>query len=308
MTLGTRAASMVRSRDELTSTLAARRAAGATTALVPTMGALHAGHLSLFERARELADDVVVSIFVNPLQFGEGEDLRRYPRNLVDDVRVAEEHGAGVIFAPEVHEMFPGGSPVVRVVPGIMGERLCGIHRPGHFEGVLTVVARLFGLVQPDVAVFGRKDLQQAALIRRMVKDLALRVHVDVAPLVREFDGLALSSRNVYLSAEERRDATGLFSALQAADRAFIGGEVQSSRLVALVRDIIRDYQGLELQYAEVVNPDTLEQEARASRDSVLAVAGLCGDTRLIDNIRLGSGDADPRVAWTRSGSPGPLT
>jgi len=203
--------------------------------------------------------------------------------------------------------MYPGGVPVVRVVPGDMGERLCGLHRPGHFEGVLTVVARLFGLVQPDIAVFGRKDLQQAALVRRMVKDLALRVHVDVAPLVRQLDGLALSSRNMYLSAAERRDATGLFSALQAADRAFNGGEVQSSRLVTLVRDVVRDYQGLELQYAEVVNPETLEREARASRDAVLAVAGLCGATRLIDNIRLGAGDSDPRVAWTRARSPAPL-
>jgi pantoate--beta-alanine ligase len=285
---------LARTREELAEALGSLRAEGRALALVPTMGSLHSGHLSLVELAGGLADRVAVSVFVNPLQFGPGEDLSRYPRSLEADVERARDRGAWLVFAPPEEEMYPGGPPVVRVVPGALGERLCGARRPGHFQGVLTVVARLFGLFRPEVAVFGRKDFQQAVLVRRMVRDLEMGVRIAVGPLVREADGLAMSSRNAYLNPEERRMAPDLFRALQAADEAFRGGERRGAALAAIVRERVEGHPIFRLQYAEAVDPDTLDPVGEAKVGDVLAVAAFVGGTRLIDNVVLGSAQADP--------------
>jgi len=275
---------VVRTKAEVRRAVAAMRPQ--RIALVPTMGYLHEGHLSLVDRARELADRVVLSIFVNPLQFGPQEDLDRYPRDLERDVELATGRGVDLIFAPDVREMYPGGEPIVRVVPGRLAETLCGAYRPGHFEGVLTVVAKLFGIVRPDVAVFGQKDFQQAVLIRRMVADLDLGIEIDVAPIVREPDGLAMSSRNVYLSPEERESALGLYRGLTRAAEAFAGGERDAERLRRLVHDELAR-PGVRVQYVEVVDPETLQPTQPASPGNVLAVAAFVGQTRLIDNVIL---------------------
>lgn len=292
-----RGARVVRTRENLAAALTELRAGGARVALVPTMGALHAGHLALVDRARMHADAVVLSIFVNPLQFGPHEDLARYPRSLSRDVERSGARGVDVVFAPDVAEMYPDGDPVVRVVPGPMGEGLCGARRPGHFEGVLTVVARLFGLVRPDLAVFGRKDAQQASLIRRMVRDLEMGIEVEVAPLVREVDGLALSSRNAYLTTAERARAPLLFRALREAAAAFEAGEREPAVLEARVRAALEDggSPALSLEYATVVDVGTLERPVRAAEDHLLAAAVRLGSTRLLDNLVLGEPDGDPR-------------
>jgi pantoate--beta-alanine ligase len=290
------AASVARSRADLAAERAGLAGTAASIALVPTMGALHEGHLSLVDRARDLADAVVMSIFVNPLQFGAGEDLGRYPRSLESDVELALSRGVGLVFAPSEAEMYPEGVPIVRVAPGPMGEGLCGRFRPGHFEGVLTVVAKLFGLVRPDVAVFGRKDLQQSALVRRMAWDLDLGVRIEVGATVREADGLAMSSRNVYLSPDERRQALGLYQGLRRADEAFREGETTRATLVALVERAALEHVGLELQYVDLVDPVTLSPLETAARGSALAVAGYAGKTRLIDNILLGTETPDMRM------------
>jgi pantoate--beta-alanine ligase len=266
--------------------VAEARAAGRRIALVPTMGYLHAGHVSLLDRARELGDFVVLSIFVNPLQFGPTEDLDRYPRNLEGDLALAAGRGVELVFAPPAAEMYPNGEPAVHVVPGALAERLCGATRPGHFRGVLTVVAKLFGIVQPDVAVFGQKDLQQAVLIRRMAADLDIPVAVEVAPIVREADGLAMSSRNVYLSAEERERALALWRGLERARGLYAAGESDAATLRAALRSAI-SVDGVEGEYAEVVDPRTLEPVVRAVPGSVMAVAARVGKTRLIDNAIL---------------------
>ncbi len=271
--------------------LAEARGAGQRIALVPTMGALHDGHLSLVDRAREDADVVVVSVFVNPLQFGEGEDLDVYPRELERDARLAEAHGADLLFAPTPEQMYPEGSPQVSVDPGPLANRLCGVHRPGHFRGVLTVVCKLFNIVGPDVAVFGRKDFQQSVLIRRMVADLNLDLDVRVAPIVREPDGTALSSRNRYLSAAQRTDASGISLGLRAAAARFAEGERAAARLRAAYHAVVGKRAHLAPQYDEVVDPDSLASLDEAVPGSVLAVAAYCGETRLIDNIVLGVSD-----------------
>jgi len=287
---------MAHTRDELRAALTPLRAGGATIALVPTMGALHSGHLTLFDMAGSLADSVVASIFVNPLQFSAGEDLDRYPADLDADVRLAGSRGVSTVFAPEVAVMYPEGYSGVHVQPGPLGDRLCGPFRPGHFEGVLTVVAKLFGLVRPDVAVFGRKDLQQAILIRNMVRDLELGVRVEVAPLVREPDGLAMSSRNKYLSPGERRDAAGIHAALEAADHLFRQGVSDAGALLDRVREVLGQHPRLQLEYAELVDPESLDALASAGAESTIAVAVHCGSTRLIDNLVLGAASPDPRM------------
>ena len=255
---------------------------------VPTMGYLHEGHLSLVDRARELTDFVVLSIFVNPTQFGPGEDFEEYPRDLDRDAGLAEERDVDVVFAPGTEEVYPEGEPLVKVVPGPLAERLCGLSRPGHFQGVLTVVAKLFGMVQPDVAVFGRKDYQQAVLIRRMAQDLDMPVRVETAPIVREEDGLALSSRNAYLSETERERARSLSQGLVAAATAFEEeGVTNADRLKARVRGTMRDAD-VEPEYIELVDPVTLDAVEEAWSGAVLAVAARVGETRLIDNVILG--------------------
>jgi pantoate--beta-alanine ligase len=253
------------------------------------MGALHDGHLSLLDVARREADRVAVSIFVNPLQFGPTEDFARYPRPEARDLEFLEGKGADLVFLPTVDEMYPGGTPVVTVRSGAMGERLCGAFRPGHFDGVLTVVAKLFGLFRPEVAAFGRKDHQQSVLIRRMVSDLDMGTpRVLVGPTQREADGLARSSRNAYLTAEERAQAVGLPRALEAARAAFAAGERSGTALVRRMREQLADFPGLATQYVEVVHPDTLEAVELVDGQSVAALAAFSGRTRLIDNTTLG--------------------
>jgi pantoate--beta-alanine ligase len=276
-------------RTELRSAIAAARARGARIGLVPTMGFLHEGHLALVDAAHASCDFVVMSIFVNPLQFGAGEDLSRYPRDLPRDATLAAQRGVALLFAPTVEEMYPAGEPQVQVVPGPMAGRLCGAFRPGHFQGVLTVVAKLFNLVQPDVAVFGRKDFQQAVLIRRMVRDLDFRLEVVTAPTVREADGLALSSRNVYLSPDDRQAALALSAALNTAARGFARGERDARELLGRAAGLLAAEPRLRLQYLELVDPETLDPVPRGRPGDVMAVAAHVGATRLIDNVVLGA-------------------
>ena len=275
------------SRAELRAAVDGFRLAGLRTALVPTMGALHEGHLALIDLARRRADRVVVSVFVNPLQFGPGEDFERYPRDLERDAALAETRGADVLFSPSTAELYPHGDPGVYVTAPTLSERLCGEFRPGHFQGVLTVVAKLFHLASPDVAVFGEKDFQQLALIRRMVRDLDFPVDVVGGPTVREADGLALSSRNVYLSAEERRDAALIPAALRAAQAAFAAGERSAARLIGAARDVLDTGATVQLQYIALVDAATLDPADPAKAGDVLAVAAFVGRTRLIDNHTL---------------------
>jgi pantoate--beta-alanine ligase len=260
------------------------RADGRRIGLVPTMGALHEGHLALCDVARLHADTLIVSVFVNPLQFGPGEDYDRYPRDLERDAGLVAARGASVLFAPDRNEVYPDGDAEVRLHAPVLGDVLCGRFRPGHFEGVLTVVAKLFNMARPDCAVFGRKDLQQAALIRRMVRDLDFDIDVVIAPTVRESDGLALSSRNVYLSAQERRSALALNRALLAAQRAFGAGETDPAAVAAAARAILEAEAGVSVQYIEVVDPESLTAPHRVERGHAVAVAGYVGRTRLIDN------------------------
>jgi pantoate--beta-alanine ligase len=258
-------------------------------ALVPTMGYLHEGHLSLVDLARREADRVAVSIFVNPLQFGPSEDYRSYPRDEARDLALLEARGVDLAFIPGAEEMYPGGPPAVTVDPGPMGERLCGAFRPGHFRGVLTVVARLFGLFRPQAAAFGRKDYQQSVLIRRMVRDLEMGpLDVLLAPTTRERDGLAMSSRNAYLSAEERAQAVGLFASLAEGRRSFAEGERSAAALREAIQSRLAEFPLLRPQYLDLVHPDSLASVERAEASSVAALAVFCGRTRLIDNQPLG--------------------
>lgn len=278
---------VVRERFGLASALTGLRTRG-SVALVPTMGFLHEGHLALVDRARDEADGVVVSVFVNPLQFGPGEDFERYPRDEGRDLALLDARGVDLVFSPGVDEMYPGGPPRVTVDPGALAQRLCGAFRPGHFAGVLTVVAKLFGLVRPDAAVFGAKDFQQAVLVRRMALDLELGVRVCTVPIVRDPDGLAMSSRNAYLDEAQRAAALGLNRGLRAAAEAFAGGERRAPALLERIRERVAEHDGLVLQYAELVDPESLAPVDPAVAGSVLAVAGHVGGTRLIDNLVLG--------------------
>jgi pantoate--beta-alanine ligase len=282
------APALVHTKDEARRAAREARARGARVALVPTMGALHEGHLSLVDDARAAADWVAMSIFVNPLQFGPAEDLDRYPRTLERDLELAASRGVDLVFAPAAAEMYPGGEPGVWVASGgTLAERLDGAARPGHFRGVLTVVAKLFGIFRPDVAVFGQKDFQQAALISRMAADLDQGVEVRVAPVVREADGLAMSSRNVYLSADERARALSLSRGLERPGGLFAAGERDAEVLRAALGHEM-DAAGVQGEYAEVVDPRTLEPVARAEVGTVVLVAARVGATRLIDNALLG--------------------
>ena len=256
------------------------RARARSIAVVMTMGALHEGHAALIRRARESADVVAVTVFVNPLQFGANEDLDRYPRTLNADLAMCAHEGVGVVFAPDAGVVYPE-PPRVVVSAGAMGARLCGRSRPGHFDGVLTVVAKLLHLVDPDVAVFGEKDAQQLALIRRMVADLDFEVEVVGVPTVREPDGLALSSRNAYLSAAERRTALALSAALRAGKQRAADG---SGAVLAAASELLAAADGLRLDYLELVHPETLDPVTGAG-PARLMVAAWVGTTRLIDNV-----------------------
>lgn len=258
-------------------------------AFVPTMGALHEGHLTLAREARGHAGLVVMSIFVNPLQFGPAEDLAKYPRDLPRDRALAGDAGVDALFTPAVETLYPAGSET-RVVPGATAERWEGAARPGHFAGVLTVVAKLFNIVQPDVAYFGQKDWQQATLIRRMVRDLDFPIEIVVVPTVRDADGLALSSRNAYLAADERAQALGLSASLRAAHDAFAAGERDPRVVERVVQQTLDRYPGVAVEYISIVEPESLVPAKRLEPTSVVALAARVGATRLIDNIVLGDG------------------
>lgn len=267
----------------------ARRAEGRQVGFVPTMGALHEGHLRLVDESRRRTDVTVMSIFVNPLQFGAGEDLARYPRPIEQDRFLASARGVDALFLPEVAEMYPPGA-ATRVVPGAAADRWEGAARPGHFTGVLTVVAKLFHLVQPDVACFGQKDWQQVTLVRQMTRDLDFPVEVAVVPTVREADGLALSSRNAYLDEAARSEAAAIPAALQGAVARFREGETEPAALAGAARAVLDVHPGVAAEYIAVVDPATLEPVARAGEDTVVAIAARVGSTRLIDNVILGQG------------------
>jgi len=273
------------------------RGSGARLGFVPTMGALHAGHLHLVEVARRHAERVAVSIFVNPTQFGPNEDFAKYPRNLARDVELLSGAGADLVLAPTPEEMYPPGEKT-RVRVAELGEHLCGPFRPGHFEGVATVVSKLFAITGPCTAVFGRKDYQQLKIIERLARDLLLPVQVLGVPTVRDADGLALSSRNAYLSAEQRQRALSIPRALSAAAAAFAAGERSAARLIEPLRAAL-GAAGLCTDYADVADPQELlpfAADARVGERALIALAAFCGTTRLIDNLVLGE-DAAPVVA-----------
>lgn len=263
-----------------------RRRAGQTVGFVPTMGYLHEGHLSLVRQARAACDYVVASIFVNPLQFGPREDFSRYPRNLERDAAMLRETGCHLLFAPPVAEMYPREMRTF-VEPTFLTDHLCGASRPGHFRGVATVVTKLFNIVEPDVAYFGEKDAQQLAVIRRMVADLNMNVTIVGVPTVREADGLAMSSRNAYLSPEERQGARVLSQALRLAADLVARGERDAAAVTAAMARLIAAEPLARLDYAAAVDADTLQPVARLGGRVLLALAVFFGQTRLIDNITL---------------------
>lgn len=273
--------------------LAAVRSRGAKLAVVPTMGALHAGHQALVRRARELGSEVAVTIFVNPTQFGAGEDFEKYPRQLEADQLRAEEAGASFLFVPEAREMYPAGDQT-RVSVGSLAEGLCGASRPGHFTGVATVVTKFFALFAPATFVFGQKDYQQLKVLERVARDLLLPVDIVSHPIVRQADGLALSSRNVYLTPTERQAALGIPRALAAAQRAYAAGERDRERLIGSALAVLRS-ENLEVEYVELRSAASLEpldeaalREQPAGERWVLLIAARSGTTRLIDNSIMG--------------------
>ncbi|HJQ70261.1 MAG TPA: pantoate--beta-alanine ligase [Blastocatellia bacterium] len=264
------------------------RAGGGRIGFVPTMGALHEGHLSLMSMAREMCDKVVVSIFVNPAQFGPAEDFERYPRDIARDAELAFTREVDLIFAPSPEDMYPQGFSTYVVVEGL-SEKLEGASRPGHFRGVTTVVNKLFNIVHPHFAFFGRKDAQQVIVIKRMVRELSMDVEVVVGPTVREEDGLALSSRNVYLSAEERKAATVLRRALERARTSYNGGERDSARLMAAMRNIIEAEPRARIDYLAITSVNNLNpvETIPSDRPILISLAVFLGKTRLIDNVVL---------------------
>jgi pantoate--beta-alanine ligase len=262
------------------------RAGGLTVGFVPTMGYLHDGHLALVREARELSHVVVVSIFVNPTQFNNADDLANYPVDTAADTAMLEEEGVDVLFMPSASDVYPAGA-ATRVTVSSLSENLCGAFRPGHFEGVATVVAALFNMVLPDLAVFGRKDFQQLEVIKRMVRDLHFPIRIVEGATVRERDGLAMSSRNARLSAEERALAPVIHKALGAAAAAYARGERRAASLVAAASEVLSKCDAFRVEYLEVVDPDRITAAAVADERSVMAVAAWLGPVRLIDNVVL---------------------
>ncbi len=275
------------------------RAAGLGVGLVPTMGALHRGHRSLIARAREECDRVVVSIFVNPTQFGRGEDLTRYPRPLERDLDLLDAERVDAAFVPAVEAMYPEGATTTVRVQGPLGEAFEGAHRPGHFDGVATVVTKLLVAARPDRAYFGQKDAQQLAVVQRLARDLDTGVEIVACPLVRDADGLALSSRNAYLGAEERAQALAIPRGLAAAATLWEAGERRADRLVDAVRAELGRSAMLQPDYVAVVDPESFTEVAEAARGCRIVLAGRMPSARLIDTIRLG---CDPVPA--RAGAP----
>jgi pantoate--beta-alanine ligase len=269
---------------------AVRAAQSGCVGLVPTMGYLHEGHLSLIEAAAARCDTVVVSVFVNPLQFGDPRDLDSYPADLERDSVLARDAGADIVFAPSVEEMYPGGRAIGVTVPGV-GDAMEGMFRPGHFDGVATVVAKLFAGIQPDLAFFGRKDAQQLALVTTLALGLAMPVEIVGCSIVRESDGLALSSRNTHLSEKAQADARQLSSALFAASELFAGGERSAVALTATVTRILDEMPSIDVEYVEVADASTAQLIDKVTDVSFLAVAGTVGGVRLIDNVVLDGRD-----------------
>ncbi len=264
-----------------------RREQDRTVGLVPTMGALHEGHLSLVREARRMCDVVVVSVFVNPTQFGPGEDFEHYPRDLTKDTALLTDYNVDYIFAPPVEEIYPKGFSTYVTVEGI-SEQLEGASRPGHFRGVATVVTILLNTIRPDFAFFGQKDAQQALVIRRLVKDLAFDTEIVILPIVREDSGLAISSRNLYLTPDEQKSATILHKALVQAKQAFKDGERNASRITDLIRQTVESEPRARLDYVSIADAETLEKLDRVDdRPTLIALAAYVGKTRLIDNTIL---------------------
>jgi len=272
--------------EEMRSASRDTRSEGKRFGFVPTMGALHEGHLSLVRAAKAKSDVVAVSIFVNPLQFGPTEDLAKYPRSFERDRELLEKEAVDIVFAPQPEEMYPKGA-VTYVTVERLSEKLCGRSRPGHFRGVATVVAKLFHIVEPDLAFFGQKDAAQATIIRRMVQDLNLPVEIVVCPIIREPDGLAMSSRNVYLRPEERKAALVLNRSLTETKNRFDQGERNARKLIAAGKRVMAQESRVRLDYFEIVDPDTLDPVLEVTRSALVAIAALVGNTRLIDNILL---------------------
>ncbi|MEO5590190.1 MAG: pantoate--beta-alanine ligase [Gemmatimonadaceae bacterium] len=284
---------------EIVTTIAAARAAvgevrarGERVGFVPTMGALHEGHLSLVARSRQASDFTVMSVFVNPLQFAPTEDLAAYPRPIEDDEHLAEGAGVNLLFRPDVSEMYHL-SRTVTVTAGDLARQWEGASRPGHFDGVLTVVAKLFNIISPDISVFGRKDLQQSVLVSALIRDLNLDIELVVAPIVREFDGLALSSRNRYLSAHERATALSLSRTLRSIQQLFKSGERDLEALEAGARGVLARDACVTLDYLAIVDRETFQRPGRATSGNAAIIAARVGTTRLIDNMILGQDDQD---------------
>ncbi|NLC69911.1 MAG: pantoate--beta-alanine ligase [Desulfuromonadaceae bacterium] len=259
------------------------RRQGRRIAFVPTMGYLHEGHLSLLHEGRRRGDILALSIFVNPIQFGVGEDFETYPRDLQRDSDLARAAGVDLLFTPRREDLYPEDFSTHVSVSGLT-ENLCGRSRPGHFRGVTTVVCKLFNIVRPHIALFGRKDFQQLAVIRRMVRDLDMAVEVRGLPIIREKDGLARSSRNVYLEAEERRQALALVDSLRLARRLVLAGESRAAVILQAVADRIRREEAVRIEYVQICHQDTLQDMEWVTADSVLLLAVQVGRTRLIDN------------------------
>lgn len=267
----------------------AARRGGRKVGLVPTMGALHVGHVSLVVAARNACDFVVVSIFVNPTQFGPGEDFEKYPRPLDADLDICRKAGVDAVFAPASEVMYPGQN-LTWVTVEKLTEPLCGRIRPGHFRGVTTVCAKLFNIVGPDVAYFGQKDAQQAITIKRMVRDLNMPLEIVVCPTVREPNGLAVSSRNQYLSEQQKKDAAQIYKALQECRRMIDAGQTATQPIIASMREILQQVPSMEIEYISIVDAETLENVDRVAGKTLAAVAVRLGSTRLIDNILMDAG------------------
>ena len=276
-----------RSVEKMRRTVRGWQKRGLDVGFVPTMGALHEGHFSLVRASVDECDKTVASIFVNPTQFGEGEDLEEYPRMLTEDCQKVDRLGVDEVFAPRESDMYPPDFATY-VVQERLTDRLCGARRPGHFRGVLTVLVKLFNIVPADRAYFGRKDLQQTVVVRRMVKDLNVPMRIRVMPTVREEDGLAMSCRNRYLSDEEREQATCLYRALRRACRSFGEGQKDPDALTREMTQVLNEAPDARTEYVEIVDPETLEPVEAAEEDSVAAMAVNIGEARLIDNMVLG--------------------
>lgn len=264
-----------------------RKVQGMSIGLVPTMGYLHEGHLSLIKKAKENSDFVCASIFVNPIQFGPNEDYNKYPRDVKRDIKLLEDNGCDLVFIPSVEEMYPNERLTTVSVRKIT-DKLCGAYRPGHFDGVCTVVTKLFNIFTPDIAVFGQKDAQQVAVIKKMVEDLNMPVEIIASPIVRDEDGLALSSRNTYLSDGERRAALILNKSLKEAEKILNNGEKSAEKIIDTVKNILESEPLCKVQYVSCVHPDTLEDLSIIGDKALIAIACYIGNTRLIDNLLWG--------------------